>query len=320
MTGQGEGAADSIKGLAAELGFDGCGIARADAPDPEDRLGSWLRSGYHGDMEWLPRTQAIRQDPGLKLPSVRSVVVVTRNYLAARPPQPAGSGKVSRYAWGRDYHRVLIKPLRRLASRISELVPGAACYASVDSGPVLERAWAKKAGLGWIGKNSLVLNKQLGSWFFLGTVLTTAALREDAPVPGHCGTCTACLEACPTGAIVTPGVVDSRRCISYQTIENRGAAPEGLPEKFGDWVLGCDVCQEVCPWNRRVCATGERDFFPREAHVDLLALAAMTEDAFRDRFAGTPVLRAKHAGMVRNARVALNNAAGGHGRTEMDEG
>lgn len=301
--------ARAVKAHARELGFDACAIAAAAPPDPGDRLGQWLARGFHADMLWMARTQAVRQDPSLKLPGARSVVVLAKSYCQPRPAPADGAAKVALYALGRDYHRVLIKPLRQLAERVAGLETGAACYASVDSGPVLERAWAARSGLGWIGKNSLVLRRDMGSYFFLATLLTTVELVPDAPVEDHCGACRACIDACPTRAIVEPGVVDSRRCISYHTIENRGEIPEELAPDFGDWLFGCDICQEVCPWNRFARPTNEPDFAPRPglANPDPAELAEIGEPAFKERFAGTPVMRAKHAGIVRNARLMLQN-------------
>lgn len=297
--------AASIKEKALSLGFDACGIAAAGNVDPEDCLGAWIARGYHADMDWLVRTKALRQDPRLRLPNARSVVVVAKNYYARRPEPVRGTGQVSRYAWGRDYHRVLEKPIKALAEYI-----GAPFFLSVDSGPVLERAWAARAGLGWIGKNGLVLRKDLGSWFFLGVIVTEAELEPDEPVANACGECRRCVEACPTGAIVEPGVVAARRCISYLTIENRNPDPPSNAEKIGNWVFGCDVCQEVCPWNRSAKETTQGDFRPRPgcANPDLAELLSLSEEAFNERFAGTPIRRAKWSGMRRNAAVAATNA------------
>ncbi len=299
----------SIKGHAAELGFDACAVARAERIDPEHRLDEWLESGYHADMDWLDRTKDVRQDVGLKLPGARSVVVVARNYHAQRPAAETDTGRVSRYAWGRDYHRVLRKPLRALAERIESLVDGVQTYCCIDSGPVLERFWAARSGLGWIGKNSLVLRSGLGSWFFLGVIVTTLDIAPDAPVADLCGACTRCIDACPTNAIVKPRVVDSRRCISYHTIENRGDIPAGLHKDFDDWVFGCDTCQEVCPWNKDVPVTNVKDFHarPGHAHPALEWLEEMDTETFTKAFAGTPVMRARLEGMKRNASIVRAN-------------
>ncbi len=296
----------AVKAFAAELGFDACGIASAAPIDPEDRLGQWLADGHHADMDWMARTKAIRQNPKEKIPHARSVVVVARNYYHPRPPVKEGSGKVASYAWGRDYHKVLKKPLIKLARFLDDFGVETRSYAAVDSGPVMERTWAERAGVGWVGKNSLVLRRDMGSWFFLGTIITEAELTPDAPVSDHCGSCRACIDACPTDAFVTDGVLDARKCISYQTIENRGDIPESICNKMEGWIFGCDICQDICPWNRFAKTSTEPDFMPRPGHANpnLNELCAMDEDTFNDEFAGTPIRRAKHQGMVRNAEIA----------------
>ena len=294
-----------VKKQAAALGFDACGIASAGAIDPDDGLGAWLGAGYHADMTWLAATQALRQDPRRKLPGARSVVVVARNYYAKRPRAPVGSARVARYAWGRDYHKVLKTPIVRLARFLDELGDGIRSYISVDTGSVLECAWAVRAGVGWRGKNGLVLRRDLGSWFFLGVIITTVELAPDPACPDYCGACRACLDACPTGALVAPGVVDARRCIAYHTVENRGEIPATIQARIRPWLFGCDACQEVCPWNRRVHTTSEAAFHPRPGVADpgLEELLAMERADFDSRFAGTPVRRAKYEGILRNARA-----------------
>ena len=298
-----------VEELAASLGFDACGIAVAGHIDPEDRFGTWIGRGLHADMDWLAKTKALRQDATLRLPGARSVVVVARSYYHERPDAPAGTGRVARYAWGKDYHKALKPPLKRLARFLDALEPGAASCISIDSKGVMERAWAERAGVGWVGKNSLVLNRELGSWFVLGTVISTVALAVDAPVQPNCGTCRACVEACPTGAIIEDGVVDARRCISYQTIENRGDIPTELHPHMGNWVFGCDICQEVCPWNRFAEPATAPGFTPREgiANPPLATLQAMDDTTFDTYFAGTPVRRTTAPGMRRNATIAAQN-------------
>jgi epoxyqueuosine reductase len=300
---------EAVKNKAKGLGFDQCGIASAALADPDDNLGRWLSHGYHGTMGWMAKTQAIRQDVRQKIPDAESVVVVAKNYYSPRPEKGPGEGRIASYAWGRDYHRALRKPLRRLVQFIDELEENTHSYGSVDTGPVLERTWAARAGVGSIGKNSLALTRSMGSWFFLATVITSVKLDADQPAEDICGTCRACLDACPPGAIVEPYVVDSNRCISYQTIENRGEVPEALHKGHGDWVFGCDICQEVCPWNRFALETEDTDFLPREGHANpnLEELRSMDEETFNREFEGTPVRRAKHAGMTRNAKIALGN-------------
>jgi epoxyqueuosine reductase len=300
-----------IKEFAASLGFDACGIASVEPIDidPDDRLGQWLRAGHHATMDWMARTRDARQDVSRKLAGAKSVIVVARNYYSRGPEASKRAARVSRYAWGRDYHRVLEKPLRRLARFVVDLEAGSVAYQCIDSGPVMEKAWAERAGIGWIGKNSLVLRRELGSYFFLGVVVTTARLEPDSPIPDQCGGCTLCIDACPTEAILQPKVVDARRCISYHTIENRGEVPDDLAARFGDWVFGCDVCQDVCPWNRTLSETSELDFTPRPKTVYLSTdeLQEMDEADFFVRFAGTPIMRAKLAGLKRNARIVEGN-------------
>ena len=299
-----------VKLAALELGFDACGIAAVDAPiDPDDRLGAWLDAGFHADMDWMERTRALRQEVRERMPEARSVVVLARNYHAPRPPQPEGTGRVSNYAWGRDYHRVLHKPVRRLAANISEMGEGVDTWCSIDAGPVMEKAWAARAGVGWVGKNSLVLRRGMGSYFFLAVIVTTLELEPDEPIADGCATCRACIDACPTGAITAPKVVDARRCISYQTIENRGEVPAEIARKQRDWVFGCDICQEVCPYNRRVPETDEHDFHPRpgHAHLPLDAIASLDDAAFEQEFRGTPIMRTKRPGLLRNAAIVREN-------------
>jgi len=312
-------AATRIKARAAELGFDACGIAEAGNVDPEGRLRDWIAHGYHAGMDWLARTADLRADVRLKMPEARSVVVVARNYYNKRPRNaqaiapPHAQALIARYAWSRDYHRVLLKPLRALAETIRTMGSAALPppYICLDSGPVLERAYAARAGIGWIGKNGMVLREDLGSWFFLGVIVTAVELAPDQPVPNRCGACTRCIGACPTGAIVAPGVVDARRCISYHTIENRGAIPDDIQKRMGERIFGCDICQEVCPWNRRTPETTERDFLPRPglANSDLEDWLSMDEAAFDRLTAGTPLRRAKYAGIRRNARIVAQNRA-----------
>ncbi len=304
-----EGCTREIKEEAARLGFDACGIAPAEPIDPENRLGAWLRQGCHADMAWLERAREVRQDVRLKLEGARSVVVVAKNYYQPNQRLAEGAGRIARYAWGRDYHKVLLNPLRRLARHIGTLAPDVQTYAEVDTGPVLERAWAARAGIGWIGKNGLVVRRGLGSWFVLGAIVTTLDAAPDAPARDYCGNCRACIEACPTGAILSPRTLDARRCIAYHTIENRGAIPSPIQDRMGTWIFGCDRCQEVCPWNREVTTAAEPDFRPRDGAVspNLEELLRLDEPQFRQRFEGSAILRAKHAGLLRNAGIALRN-------------
>ena len=304
-----EEAARAIKAFARDLRFDACGIAPAAQPiDPENHLGAWLDQGFQAGMEWIRSSRAIRRDIQARLPGARSVIVVARDYWARRPEPREGSARVSRYAWGRDYHRVLRKPLKRLADFLGERVPGQTSWFGIDSGTVMEKAWAARAGIGWIGKHSLLIHPGLGSWVFLGLLATTADLAPDAPMPDQCGACTACLEACPTAALVRPRVLDARRCLAYHTVESREDLPPDLAPCAGDWLFGCDACQEACPYNPRETETDEIAFHPREglANPDPGEVAAMDDETFAERFTGSPVMRAKREGLVRTARAILS--------------
>jgi epoxyqueuosine reductase len=250
------------------------------------------------------------------LPEVRSVIMVAMNYKPPGPAEGEGNedaaltGKVARYARGEDYHDVFRRRLGELLAWLQGEAPGCVGRGVVDTAPLLERDFARRAGLGWIGKNTMLLHKHLGSYFLLGALLVDVPLRADAPhAAGHCGTCTACLEACPTAAFVGPGQLDARRCISYLTIELKGPIPEDLRPAVGDWLFGCDVCQEVCPWNRKAPAGSEPALGPRPglAEVDLIELLGLSPEEFRERFRGTALTRPKRRGVLRNAAVVLGN-------------
>jgi epoxyqueuosine reductase len=298
-----------IKAKSAEIYFDDCKIADASLSGNESHLKTWLDRGFQADMGWIDRTLEQRNDVQKKLPGTKSVIVVIKNYYSPRPDAKPDDAKIARYAWGRDYHRVLRKPLIRLAKYVESLEADTKTYSSIDTGPILERTWAQRSGIASIGKNSLALRQDIGSWFFIATILTTLELKPDAPSIDICGTCTACIDACPTAAIVEPGVVDSNRCISYQTIENRGKVPNDLKPLHGDWVFGCDICQEVCPWNRFETTTDESDFYPRPGHANPATtdLLAMNEEEFNKTFEGTPIRRTRHSGILRNAKIVRKN-------------
>lgn len=302
----------ALKARAAELGFEACRIARAEPLDEEARrLEAWLRSGMHASMAWMERHFEVRVDPGRLLEGARSVICLLHSYyVPVEPDRRPEVGRIARYAWGEDYHEVLKEKLWALFAFLEERVPGVRGRAFVDSGPVLEKAWAVRSGLGWQGKNSNVLHPRLGSYFFLGELIVDIELAYDGPIPDHCGRCTRCIEACPTEAIVAPYVVDSRRCISYWTIEHRGEEidPE-VARRMGNWIFGCDICQEVCPWNKFARATGEARFLPRPGMTDtpLEVWEELNLEAFRRRFSRSAVKRAKFEGFLRNVRAALRN-------------
>jgi len=305
-----------IKAWGAELGFQQIGICDTDLGEHEQRLEQWLEQGFHGSMEYMARHGRRRSRPQELVPGTVRVISARMDYLSdrARPiaelleePERA---LVSRYALGRDYHKVLRRRLQRLADRVAEAIGPFGYRVFVDSAPVLEKALAEKAGLGWIGKHSNLLSRRAGSWFFLGEVYTDLPLPVDAPADNHCGDCVRCIEACPTGAIVAPYVVDARRCISYLTIELRGAIPVELRPLLGNRVYGCDDCQACCPWNRFAQPSGEADFQPRHGLDDstLLRLFGWSEAEFLQRTEGSAIRRAGYEGWLRNLAVALGNA------------
>ena len=302
---------ESVKALALELGFDLVAIGSVDPPEHGQAFARWVEAGYAGDMRYLERRRDERLDPQRVLPGARSVVCVALNYYQGEPVDPSWE-PVARYAWGRDYHDVITPRLERLAAHLAE-ASGARSKAYVDTGPVLERDLAARAGLGWIGKNSMLLHPDLGSWFFIGVLLTTAALDHDEPLPDRCGSCRACLDACPTEAFVAPYVLDARRCISYLTIEHRGEIDPALHRDMGQWQFGCDLCQSACPWNRKSPITREASVHPTRPYPGAEAVARMDEGQFKARFAGTALLRPKASGMRRNALIALANHMGSAG-------
>jgi epoxyqueuosine reductase len=310
--------AADIKGWALELGFQQAGIADPDLSADEARLLAWLDAGRHGEMHYMGRHGLKRSRAALLHPGTLRVISVRMDYLPehAAPAwqvldDPA-LAYVSRYALGRDYHKLLRKRLQRLAVRIQEAVGEFSYRVFTDSAPVLEKPLARAAGLGWIGKHTNLLNREAGSWFFLGEIYTDLALPADTPERDHCGTCRACLDACPTGAIVAPYELDARLCISYLTIELRGPIPEPLRPLIGNRIFGCDDCQLVCPWNRFAAATGEADFSPRHGldSATLVALFQWSEQQFLRYTEGSAIRRIGYECWLRNIAVALGNGAG----------
>jgi epoxyqueuosine reductase len=298
---------ESVKALALDLGFDLVAAGPAGPPEHGPALRRWVEAGHAGTMGYLERRLEERLDPARVLPGARSVLCVALNYFQGEPAD-ASWKPVARYAWGRDYHDVIGPRLERLAGHLAATA-GARSRGYVDTGPVLERDLAARAGLGWIGKNTLLLHPRLGSWFFIGVLLTTAALVHDEPLADRCGTCRACLDACPTGAFVAPYMLDARRCISYLTIEHRGDIDPQLHAGMTGWQFGCDVCQDVCPWNRKAPVTTATDFQPRATYPSADVLIGMDDRSLGLRFEGTPLLRAKAAGLRRNAAIYLQNQA-----------
>lgn len=302
-----------VKQLALDLGFHKVGIARVDVvPVDVQRLQAWLALGYHADMAWMANPK--RQDIRLVMPEVRSLICVALNYYTPHQrPNGREYAKISRYGWGRDYHKVLHKKLKALTNLLLELGEGiqARCYA--DTGPVQDKAWAQQAGIGWIAKNGNVITPEYGSWVFLGEVLTNLDLTPDIAHTQHCGSCTRCLDACPTGAITSPFVVDANRCIAYHTIENRDQIPEAIAPHLQGWVAGCDICQDVCPWNQRFARTtdvSEFQPYPDNVAPTLTELAEISDEEWDKRFPASALRRIKPEMLRRNARANLECTAG----------
>jgi epoxyqueuosine reductase len=300
---------DKIKQTALEIGFHKVGIVRA-APlkEEENRLRRWLAENFHGAMQWLEREPEKRADPTILFPPARSIVVVALNYFTPHEHEEnAAKGKVSRYAWGDDYHDVLKDKLRALLAFIETLDASAEGKICVDTAPIMDKVWAQRAGLGWIGKHSNLITKEYGSWVFLGEILLNLELEYDAePVADHCGTCRKCLDACPTNAIVAPYVVDSRKCLSYATIELRAPEfPEEIVKDLNGWLYGCDICQDVCPWNRFEKPTEEPRFEPRAGNVsaDLDEILSLSPERYAEKFRRSAMKRTKLSGLRRNAQA-----------------
>jgi len=306
----------ALKEKALQLGFDRVGFADARLPEEARHFDRWLAAGMHGEMSWLERGRRRRLDPGLVLEGARSLIVVALAYASrSTSPEPtigeSPRGVVARYALGDDYHRVMGDRLAQLQRFLEAKAPGHRAKAYVDTGPLLERMWAARAGIGWVGKNSLVLNKEMGSYFLLGAIVTTLPLPPDSPATDQCGACTSCIEACPTSAIVEPRLVDSRRCLSYHTIELRGPIPFEYREKIGNRVFGCDDCQDACPWNHEGTAPEGSQVLaarPESVSPSLLDLLSMTRQEYQRRFGGSAIKRATYNGLRRNAAAALGHA------------
>jgi epoxyqueuosine reductase len=320
-----------VRERALAAGFDACGIAPVERFSELAKYPTWLERGYAGEMDYLK--DARRMDPASPLPGARSLIACALNYNADLPysieiqgaTSGAARGWISRYAWGDDYHEVIRQKLNTLSGEMRDHFGEAVEFRSyADTGPVHERLAAKYAGLGWIGKHTLLIDQKLGSWFFLGVILTSLPLlptlgAAELPAPDRCGSCTRCIDACPTHAIVEPYVLDASRCISYLTIEKRGAIPDEFREPIGAHVFGCDICQDVCPWNRRSPRTSLKAFHPRdiagESNLpeslyapDLLRVLEMSEEQFKSNFRRSPIKRTKWKGLIRNACIALGNA------------
>ena len=296
-----------IRSFASSIGLDKIGIVPADFLQIEsERFAEWLSLNYHGEMAWIARDPEKRTDPRILLPGARSVIVAAVNYYTEHEHKGAAErGKISRYAWGDDYHDIVREKLNELLRFIRSKEPEAVGKVCVDTAPMMDKAWAVRSGMGWLGKHSNVITKEFGSWVFFGELILSIDLSLEVPmVDDHCGSCTACLDACPTRAIVQTYVVDSRRCLSYATIEFRGEKlPDEIADKMDGWLYGCDVCQDVCPWNRFEKPTQDMRFEPRgrETSLDLEAVESLSHESYVERFRRSPIKRAKLTGLKRNA-------------------
>jgi len=315
---------EALKCEAMRLGFDLVGICPAVRPPHWDQFRQWLAEGNASQMHYMGRRLACYEHPRSILPEARSLILLGMNYRTERPADtPVGYGRISRYAWGDDYHGVIRSRLRRLVRLHRALAPGAQVRAVVDTAPLLERDFAQLAGLGWIGKNTLLIHPRFGSWVFLAAVLTSERLAYDQPFEKDlCRECGACLDACPSGALLAPRRLDARRCISYTTIELRGHVPRELRPQHGCWVFGCDVCQEVCPWNRRTPQSKTSAFapLPRTNPLPLVDLFATSDELFRERFRRMPLWRARRSGLLRNAAIVLGNQQAANAMEALSRG
>lgn len=299
-----------IKRRAKELGFAACGLAHVEASATQEYFARWLDNKFHADMDWIARPDAIkkRSDPRHVLADAKTMICVAMHYRTNHDWDASAHGNVARYARGTDYHEIMPRRLRELLSWIQEQQPcNGRIY--VDTGPVLEREWAQRAGLGWIGKNTMLISRELGSYFLLGEIILDIEIEPDQPhVEEYCGSCTRCMDACPTDAFVAPRVLDANKCISYHTIENRTEIPEAQQVKFGDWIFGCDICQEVCPWNGKSTTTSEEpELWKRDEIPTLLEWLMLPQEEYSRRLRKSPLKRPKLKGMQRNTKLVLKN-------------
>jgi epoxyqueuosine reductase len=303
---------EAIRVKSRELGIDLIGFAGAESLRPEaGRLRQWLDRGYHGTMGWIGRSEGKRGDPSFVLPGVKTIVSAGINYYtSSQHENRPGSGKISRYAWGDDYHDIVTGRLEELLAFIRGLDPAIRGKVYADTGPVMEKAWAQRAGLGWQGKHTNLISMEFGSWIFLGELLLTAELEPDTPETDHCGNCVLCIEACPTGAINGPYMLDATLCLSYLTIEHSGEFTPAVEGKLDGWLYGCDVCQDVCPWNSAARESVDKAFAPRPGNIqrELEDVLTMGGEEFSAVFKGSPIKRTKLTGLRRNAEALLRQA------------
>lgn len=295
-----------VSETSASLGFDLIGFSGYSQLEKEsENLEVWLQKGYNAGMQYMEKNLEKRKDVREIFPEAKSIISLGMNYYTGH--QHSGeenSGKVSRYAWGKDYHLIIWEKLDQLIYKLKEIDPTFEAKSYVDTGPVMDKAWAVRSGIGWLGKHSNVINREMGSWFFIATVITNQEFAPSVKVTDLCGSCTACIDACPTNAIVQDIIVDANKCISYLTIENKGEIDDSLSGKFKNWIFGCDICQDVCPWNRKFSVeTSEQEFQPKEGNIEISfqQIENMSEDLFKQKFVDSPILRAKLRGLKRNA-------------------
>lgn len=297
---------DYIISLASNYGFDLIGFSEPiELTKESEKLKDWLDKGYYAEMGYMNRNFENRKNVKKILPNAKSVISLGMNYYTPENyVTDVNSGKVSRYAWGKDYHIIIWKKLEKIITDIKAIEPGFEAVSYIDTGPVMDKAWAVRSGLGWLGKHTNVINKNFGSWFFIANIITNWKFDYSAPIEDFCGSCTTCIDACPTNAIVKEYVVDSNKCISYLTIENKKQIPDEFSNKFENWLFGCDICQDVCPWNIKFSTeTLSFDFYPKEGNkqINLAEVSSMTKKEFDERFKESPIKRAKLSGLKRNA-------------------
>ena len=288
-----------------QLGFDIVGFAKAELLVEETKnLETWVEKGYQATMNYMERNLHKRKDVKEILPTAKSIISLALNYYTPEKySNEIDKGKISRYAWGKDYHLVIWQKLNELETELKELEPELETLSYVDTGPVIDKAWAVRAGIGWMGKHTNVINPDYGSWFFIATIITNYEFEYSEMIADHCGTCTTCIDACPTKAIVQEYVVDANKCISFQTIENKDEIPVELKGKFDNWIFGCDICQDVCPWNQKFSITTSiKEFYPHSKEITLDEILNLDEISFKERFAESPIKRTKLKGLQRNAK------------------
>ena len=293
-----------IINIANALGFDLVGFSKAEKLTHEvERLEEWLSKNYQAGMSYMERNLEKRKDVSEILPGAKSVISLGLNYYTdAKHENREGYGKVSRYAWGKDYHLIIWEKLKLFTEKCKAVDVNFEAMTYVDTGPVMDTAWAARSGIGWMGKNSNIISRKIGSWFFIASVITNMEFDYYEPITDFCGSCTACIDACPTDAIIEGKFVDANKCISYLTIENKGDIPEEFKGKMDNWIFGCDICQDVCPWNNKFAkVTNEMEFFPRETELSFDEIEQMTNSQFKEKYSDSPILRAKLKGLKRNA-------------------